>query len=257
MTNYLIGYSLCALLCTNAVAANSPAPPAAANGLPQMGQFYVEEFRKPEYAASRCMLALNFASDGTTVASTDRVFSAGDVVIAIGDQQIDANSKTTVSDLLMKHGPDETIPIKIRRADKEMVVTAKCADAKPLYDLLLDAAYAASKNDAATCADKMSAAGRLHALPYMQMWLGYSCGRQAGRIVTTTDVAQGYYELQRELILEAGWSSDALGRIRETILSAVHSLQTNNAAMLANDLIEQYEQAVSAASPQPLNAPSK
>ena len=49
---------------------------------------------------SRCTLTPVLASDGMTVAvSVDKVFSAGDVVIAIADEKVDVSAKTPVRDL--------------------------------------------------------------------------------------------------------------------------------------------------------------
>jgi len=198
------------------------------------------------------MLTPLFSTDQMTVAvSTDRVFSAGDIIIAVGDDPIDSTAKTPVRDLLMKYGPTETLAIKIRRADKELVVTAKCADAKPFYDLQLEGAFAASKSDFATCADKMTGANRLHNLGAHVQWLAFQCARQAGRMVGSA-LAQGYYEVHRQLILESAWSSDSLGGIRGTILSAVDTLQKNNASLLGDDLKQQYDQALSAKNSSPI-----
>ena len=226
---------------------SSTSPPNS--GLPQLGQRFVDELKKPKYAATRCMLAPILASDAMTVAvSVDRVFSSGDVMVAIGGERVDETAKTPVRDLLGKHGADESLPITIRRAGKELVVTTKCTDAKPFAHLLLEAAIAASKNDAATCADKMHAARQLRALGYAQMNLAYQCTRLAGRIPNAADQAHGYYELYREAILETAWSSDALGRVRGPILEAVDLLKKNNQALLADDLKQQYDQALAAKS---------
>ena len=139
----------------------------------------------------------------------------------------------------MKHGPNESILIKIRRADKEEVITAKCMDAKPINDLLLEAGYAASKNDAATCADKMNAARSLHTLGAAAMNLAYYCAGFARRL-TTNDQAHASYELNRKLILETQWSSGALSNIRGLILNNVDWLQKNDAALLGDDLRRAY-----------------
>lgn len=242
---HLVGLSLTTFLCCEAIAAAPPTTPAPASYLPQMAQPYLDELKKPQYAVSRCMLTPVFASDSMTVAvSVDRVFSSGDVVVAVGGERVDETAKTPVRDLLMKHGPDETVPITVRRAAKELVVTAKCTDAKPYNDLALEAAFAASKNDAATCSDKMIAARQLHGLNAGHFVLLYQCNRLAGRIPNAADQVRGYYEFNRELIIENSWSSDALGRIRGTILSAVDNLgKPNGNKLLADDLKQLYDQA--------------
>jgi hypothetical protein len=234
-------------LAANAAQTSQAAP--ATNTVAQIGQQQLEFLQKPELAVSRCTISPVFESDGVTVAvSTDRMFSAGDVVLAVGDETLDPSSKTPLRDIFMKHRPDEAVSIRLRRAGKDLTVAAKCMDAKPLNDLWLEAAYAASKNDAATCYDKMQAAARLHALNTGAMWLSFQCGVRAGRITGSSAQGQGYYEVHREMILEAQWSADALGRVRGTVLGAVDNLQKNNESMLGLDLKQQYDQALANAS---------
>jgi hypothetical protein len=229
-----------------AFAATSPTTQDSAL-LPKIGQPYVIELKKPEYGVSRCMLTPVFASDSMTVAlSTDRIFAAGDIFVAVGGEAIDSTAKFPVRDALMKRASDESIPIRIRRASKEIAVTAKCTDAKVFYDLLLEAAFAAANNDAAGCADKMRAAAGLHALNFYPMHLAFQCGRLAGRIVGPTDQAKAYYEVYEQLIRESQWSVDALNRNRSTILTAVDALRKGNAVLLADDLKQQFDQALSA-----------
>jgi hypothetical protein len=251
---YLLGLSLSALLCADGIAATLPAPPTQASPLVRVGQQYLDELKKPEYAVSSCMLTPVFASDGMTVAVTaDRVFSAGDVVIAVGGEPIDTTAKKPVSDLLKKHGPNDSIQVKVRRADKEVTVNSTCTDTKPFYDLLLEASFAASKNDAARCADKMTEARHLHASSASAMHLANQCARFAGRMPNVADAA--YYEVHREILLENLWSSDALSHIRAAILNAVDTLKKGNQSLLADDLKQQYDQAVAASSsPTPLSA---
>ena len=186
----------------------------------------------------------------TVAVSGDREFSAGDVVVMIGDEQLDTSAKMPVRDLLLKHGPNEVVQVKLRRADKELTVSEKCSDAKPVNDLLLEAAFAASKNDAATCADKMDAAARLHVLNHGPRALAYRCYLQDRRFLNLADNTKAAYDLGQELILENAWSSDALSNVRGTILSTVDWLQKNNASLLGNDLKQQYDQAVSIKSSQ-------
>ena len=244
---YFVGISLSALLC---VGGNAATQPAQSNPLPQLGQMFVDELKRPEYGISTCMLTPVFASDGMTVAvSADRVFSAGDVVIAVGNEQVDTTAQRPVGSLLNKHEPKDSVQIKIRRADKELIVTAACADTKPFFDLLLEAAFAASKNDAASCADKMNAARGYHALNFKMQQGAYVCAARAGRLVGNPELARGYYEIHRELILENEWSLDALGRIRGTLLSVVDMFQKQNNSLLGNDLKQQFDQAVAANSP--------
>jgi hypothetical protein len=209
----------------------------------------VEGLKRPEYGVSRCTITPLLASDSMTVAiSVDRVFSAGDVVMAIGNDPVDPTAKTPVRDLLMKHGADETVPVKVRRGDKEMVVSAKCTDAKPFNDLVLEAAFAASKNDAAACADKMNAARQLHAIGFPMMFLAFQCARISGRLSNPADVARSYYDTYRTMLLANTWSPDALSRIRSDMLLAVDALKKSNAALLADDLKQQYDQALAAKS---------
>jgi hypothetical protein len=244
----ILGLSLM-LFCINGLAAAPQITSAPANYLHDISQQGLEELKKPQYAVSRCAISPVLASDGMTVAlSVDRVFSAGDVVLAVGNERVDTSAKTPVRDILMKHGPSESVEINIRRADKELVVTAKCTDAKPVYDLLLEANFAASKNDAAACADKLDAASKLQALTGSSMFLAYHCSRLAGRITNASDLARGYYNIYRMLILINVWSPDALGRIRGNILSAVDVLNKGNQTLLADDLKQQYDQALAAKS---------
>lgn len=250
---YLIGLSLSAFLWGDGLAATPPAPPA--NYLPDLAQRFLDELKKPEYGASRCMISPGLASDQMTVGvSVDRVFSAGDVIVAIGSDPVDAAAKTPVKDLLVKHGVDETVPIKIRRAGAELIVAAKCTDSKPFYDLELEGVFAASKNDAVTCVDKLNAAKQLHVMNFPPMFLAFQCAKIAGKIPNSGDQARGYYEAYRMMVLLNLWSSDALSRIRGDILTAVDALKKGNATLLADDLKQQYDQAVAAKSP-PTSAP--
>ncbi len=220
-----------------------------ANGLSQLGQQAVDELKKAEYGVSRCAMHTAFATDGLTVAvSADGEFFAGDVVIAVAGEKVDVATRWPVRELLKKHGPNEIIPIKIRRAAKDKVITVKCMDVKPYFTLILEAGYAASKNDPATCADKMNAARNLAPLSAASMNLAYKCADFARRL-TPADQAHGLYDINREWILENEWSSDALSKLRGTILSAVDWLQKNNASLLGDDLRQQYEQALSAKAP--------
>jgi hypothetical protein len=169
---------------------------------------------------------------------------SNDVDTAIANEPVDPTAKMGVRDLLMKHTPTEKLPVKVKRGGAEVTVNAVCTDSKPYYDLFLEAAYAASKNDAATCADKMTAAGQLHGFNFGAAELSFQCRRVAGRVVGATAQAQGFYELRRLAILETSWSPDALGKIRGMILTAVEILQKNNSALLADDLKQQYDNAV-------------
>jgi hypothetical protein len=221
--------------------------PTPAEGLRKFGQSGVDELKKPEYAGSRCMLSPVFASDGMTVAlSTDAVFSAGDAVLSIGGEPLDPTSKHAARDVTMKHEPTEKVQVKIRRSAHELTVTAQCADVKPFNDAMLEAAFAASKGDFGTCADKVAETRRLHPLNYPQAYLGFNCSLQAKRFSNLDSTSQAYYELNRLAILQNAWSSDALGNIRGTILAAVDKLQKNKTAFLGDDLKRQYDDAVAA-----------
>jgi hypothetical protein len=187
----------------------------------------------------------------TVALSTDAVFSGGDVILSLDGEPLDATSKHAARDVTMKHAPTEKVQLKIRRAAHELTVTAQCADAKPFYDAMLEAGFAASKGDFATCADKVAEARRLHPLNFPQANLGFSCNLQAKRFSNPADTGHAYYELYRLAILQAAWSSDALGNIRGTILEAVDKLQKNNAAFLGDDLKRQYDDAVSARASSP------
>jgi hypothetical protein len=172
---YLIGLSLSAPLYVDGIAAEA-SPAAPGSWLAPLGQEFLEEYQKPEYDTSSCLISPIFASDNMTVAvSADRVFSAGDLVITVGDLQVDSTAKRPVSDLVRRFGPQDHIPIKIRRASKELTLTVPCTDKRPFTDLLREAGFAASRNDPATCADKMSEARRLHILGASGMGLAYFC----------------------------------------------------------------------------------
>jgi hypothetical protein len=249
----LIALSFFALTCINGMAA--PAPPTS-DGLRPLGQLNMDEYKKPEYAKSRCMISPLLSSDSATVAlSVNRVFAGGDTILSIGGTAINESSPTAVRDLLIKHGPNEEVVVKLRRAGKEQAVTAHCSDAKVFYDLVLEASYAASKSDAVTCGDKLREANRLHAFQSSLLWLAFQCDRVAGKLSNPSDLARNFYEVNRVLILESAWSTDAIGRIRGTILEAVNTLQNNNGTVLGEDLKQQYDQAVAAASAQSVAAP--
>lgn len=247
----LVAVSL--LLTGSTCFADPPASsPSQAADLRKLGQGAVDEFKKPEYAQSRCALSPVLASDGMTVAfSTDAVFSAGDTILSIGGEQLDATAKHPAVIVLAKHGPTEKLLIKIRRSGHELTVPAQCVDAKPYFDAMLEAGFAAAKGDFNTCADKVTEARRLHAPNFASARLGFDCNLQAKRFATPADTGHAYYELYRLSILQAAWSSDALGSIRGTILEAVDKLQKNNAAFLGDDLKRQYDDAVSARASSP------
>jgi hypothetical protein len=223
--------------------------PNQSDFLPKMVQPLLDEYMKPEYAVSRCMLSPVLATDNLSVAlSVDRAFSSGDVLLAVGNESVDANAKTPVRDLLMKHNADETVPIRVRREGKELLVSAKCGDSKAFNDLILEGVFAASKNDAAGCADKFNAAKKLHALTYSFMFVAFHCARVAGRLTTPDEMNRGYYDAYRMVILTHVWSVDALSQIRGDLLAAVDVLRKKNATLLADDLKQQYDQALSAKS---------
>jgi len=242
----LVALTISTAICVGAFAGNSPTTQDSTL-LPKIGEPFATEYKKSEYGVSRCMLTPVLESDRMTVAlSTDRVFAAGDVFVAVGSDIIDSTAMFPVRDALMKRAAEESIQVKIRRAGKEITVTAKCTDAKVFYDLLLEAGFAASKNDAAGCSDKLRGAASLHALNFSPMHLAFQCGRLAGRIVGPTDQAKAYYEVYEQLIRESQWSADALNRNRGTILTAVDALRKGNAAFLADDLKQQFDQALTA-----------
>ena len=126
----------------------APPTPQQLDNLAKLGQNNIEGLKKPEFAQSRCMLSPDFGADYVTVAvSRDRVFYSGDVLVSIGGENLDPTVKTTVRDVLAKHGPEETVAVKLKRAGADVTVNAKCTDAKAYYDLVLEASYAASKGD--------------------------------------------------------------------------------------------------------------
>jgi hypothetical protein len=180
----------------------------------------------------------------TVALSTEATFSAGDTILSIGGEQLDATSKHPVFDVLAKHGPTERLEVKLRRSGHEFTVTAQCSDARPFFDAMLEAAFAASKGDFGTCADKVMDARRLHALAFAGANLGFNCKLQAKRFVNLSDAPQAYYEVYRLMVLQSAFSSDALSNIRGTILEAVNKLQKSNSAFLGDDLKRQYDDAV-------------
>lgn len=239
-----IALSLFALsdACTN-VAIGAPLP----DNVVQAAAKWVAELKTPDYAISRCMLSPDLATDNVTVAiSVDRVFSMGDVFLEIAGQPLDASAKTPIRDILVKHGPNEELSVKIRRGGDEMIVSAKCTDAKPFNDLLLEGFYAASKQDASGCADKLEAAAQLKILSAWPNFVLYEC-RYAAERIPPASAAQGYYDVARRFILEARTSADALAQIRGNMLGAVNDLRNANASFLADDLQKQYDEAVAAA----------
>jgi len=167
-----LGASLITFTIGRAIAAT----PQELENLAQLGTKNVEALKAPEYAKSRCLLSPTFGANYVTVAmSSDRTFSAGDTVSAIAGEPLDPTNKTTVRDVLMKHTPEETVPVNLKRAGRDLTVNARCTDAKPFYDLVLEASFAASKKDPSACADKLDEAARLHALAFPGAWLWFQC----------------------------------------------------------------------------------
>ncbi len=243
-----------ALAAVSALAA-APTPPQLQT-LAKLGQNNVEALTKPEYAQSRCMLSPDFGADYVSVAvSRDRVFYSGDVLVSIAGENLDPTVKTTVRDVLSKHGPDETVAVKLKRAGADVTVNAKCTDAKAYYDLFLEASYAALKGDAAGCSDKMDQARQLHILAYAGNWLNLQC-KLISQKITGAAIAQVYYDFQKQAIEELGSSSDALDQYRGSILSAIALLRKNQAGYLADDLKELFDKAVAKAQQGPTSAPA-
>jgi hypothetical protein len=210
----------------------------------------LEALKAPDYGVSRCNLSPLLSLDQVTVAvSSDRLFSVGDRILEIGGIPLDAASKTPVKDLLMTHASTDSLSVKVNRHGRPIDLMAQCSDTKPLIDLLLEALYAASKLDAQTCATKLEAAAQLHALDYRFAWLSYDCRRAAGR-VTADEQPRQFYEIQRLAILQAKASADSLSSLRAQILTAVNNLHQSPAGYLADDLKQQYDEAVASATQQ-------
>jgi hypothetical protein len=218
------------------------------DGAALRAQVGVDELKQPEYAISRCMLSPVFASDNMTVArSTDHTFEMGDVILAIGGRQLDMNAKTPIRDLLLKYSPTDQLMVKLRRSGEEKVVSTKCSDAKPFYNLVLEGYYAASKRDAVECSSKLEEAAALHPLNAAPASILFQCRYATGKI-SEDRAPQDFYDVNRMMLGEARYSADALSDLRGAILSAVSDLQKHNAAVFADDLKKQYDDAVAARS---------
>jgi hypothetical protein len=246
----LAGTAFLILVPNGIIAAASSTANGDAAGAIQYGQRMVDGLKGPEFGASRCMLPIVIQTDSQTVAvSTDRALVSGDVISAIGSENVDPTEKFPVKELLQKHATDETIQVMVKRVGAKVVVSVKCADSKAFYDRILEGGYAASKGDFSTCADKLG--GDLGNVPlnFSYRVLLFHCSLLAGRIPNASDRAKGYYDLYRLLILESGWSLDALSNIRATVLTAVDTLNKQNQLLLGSDLKQLYEQAVALRSP--------
>ena len=224
------------------------APSSPMDNVAAMAERGLTELRKPLYGLSRCRLSITLSADNATVAvAADNLFSSGDLILGIGGAPLDDSSKTPVRDLLLKHGPTDDISVSVRRGKEDKTLSVKCQDAKPYYDAITEGLYAASKHDAGACADKLEAASSMGPLSASVGWFLLSCREGAGRIASNA-LPQQIYEIFRQLVIESKVSPDALGRIRGSVLSAVDTLNKDNANILADDLRKTLDDAVAASS---------
>jgi Protein of unknown function (DUF3617) len=204
----------------------------------------VEDLNKPEFSQSRCMLAPLLANDKRTVAmSRDDTFHAGDRIIAINGEPLNATSDRALHDILIRYAPDATVTVRIQRGEPETDVTALCSDSQSYYSLLRAAATAAELEDAPTCADRMADAGKQHALGSTWLKVSLNCSVKAGRVSGPPMLAEYFFVFHEEL-LENEFSPDALQKVRPALQAAAQILLDAGSRPLAEKLQQEYASAV-------------
>jgi hypothetical protein len=208
-----------------------------------------DDLQKPEFLESRCMLAPLLASDKRTIAmSRDNTFRAGDRILAINREFLSATSERALHDLLVRYPPDATMTVRVLRAGAEVDVSAPCMDSKEYYALLRAAVTAAMQDDAATCADRMREAGKLHALASTWLNVSLNCESKAGRIAAAHLLPE-YFVMYHELLLENDYSPSALQKVRPSLQEAAQKMLDAGSRPLAEKLQQEYAAEVAKWSP--------
>jgi Protein of unknown function (DUF3617) len=230
------------------VTAVTPAAPAGPN-LSAVARPLYEDLQKPEFFESRCMLAPLLASDKRTIAmSRDDTFRRGDRILRINRELLSATSDRALHDLLVRYPPDATMTVRVLRAETEVDVSAPCTDSKEYYALLRAAVTAAMQDDAATCADRMREAGKLHALASTWINVSLNCESKAGRIAAAHLLPE-YFVMYHELLMENDYSPSALQKVRASLQEAAQKLLDAGSRPLAEKLQQEYALEVAKWSP--------
>ena len=218
-------------------------PPEPAPNIVALVQPLFSDLGNPEYSMSRCLLAPVLSSDKRTIAmSRDSTFVIGDRILSVEGQRLSETGDRPLHQILMRYPPDATLTVRVLRAGSELDVKASCTDNRAYFALLRAAATAAVQDDAATCADRMQEAAKLH--PLGSTWLNVSlnCRVKAGRVTRAT-MRRSYFEVYQELILENKYSATTLENSRPTVQVAARYLQAQGNPALAARLKKQYEDA--------------
>jgi Protein of unknown function (DUF3617) len=212
----------------------------SATDLPALVSPLRDDLQMPEYFESRCMLAPLFATDKRFIAmSRDESFRHGDRLLAINGEPLNPTSERAAHDLLVRYSPDATVTVRVLRAETEVDVTAPCTDSKEYFALLRAAVTAATQDDAATCADRLREAGKLHALASMWLNVSLNCESKAGGI-TGAPVLAEYFVIYHELLMENDYSPGALQKVRPALQGAAQKLLSAGSRPLAEKLQQEY-----------------
>jgi len=203
----------------------------------------LEDLSKPEYWQSRCLLPPLFANNKRFIAaSRDRAFRRGDQLVAIDGEVLDASKNRAAHEILEKIPATSTVTVRLVSNGKERNVVAACGDSKTYYAIVRAAATAAIRNDARTCALQMEAALLQHSLGDVWLGLRHDCMVKAGLLSGRASKID-FYEVFRQHILQAQFSSVDLQLARVPTQIAARKLWDAGAADLANRLTRDYESA--------------
>lgn len=240
-----LGRSLVAMT-TAAAVALALGRPSAALAAPQAPDIVAEgtpllsELNDPKYQHSRCMLPPVLSADGRAVVrSPDAAFVPGDTFIAVDGDVLEAGSRTALIDILERRAPDAHVAIRLSGKGGERVVAAQCADSKPYYDELREAARAAVVRDAAECVRRSESAAGMHGLASVWLRLAMSCKIAAGRLAGAA-MWKADYELFRQRIEEARSDPPLLKSLRHPVLGAARDLSDHGYRQLSDDLRRDY-----------------
>jgi len=230
------------------VAAANPAASAAPN-LSALVRPLFDDLQKPEFFESRCMLAPLLASDKRTIAtSRDDTFHPGDRILAVNREPLNATSDRALHELLVRYPPDATMTVRVLRAEAEVDVSAPCMDSKEYYAPLRAAVTAAMQDDAATCADKMREAAKLHALASAWLNVSLNCESKSGRVAAAQAWPE-YFVMYHELLMENDYSPSALQKVRPSLQEAAQKLLDAGSRPLAEKLQQEYAGEIAKYSP--------
>ena len=230
------------------VAAVNPAASAAPN-LSALVRPLFDDLQKPEFFESRCMLAPLLASDKRTIAmSRDDTFHPGDRILAVNREPLSATSDRALHELLVRYPPDATMTVRVLRAEAEVDVSAPCMDSKEYYAPLRAAVTAAMQDDAATCADKMREAAKLHALASTWLNVSLNCESKSGRVAAAQALPE-YFVMYHELLMENDYSPSALQKVRPSLQEAAQKLLDAGSRPLAEKLQQEYAGEIAKYSP--------